>query len=66
MSEDKHPHHHEHHPDTGPHLPHPQQVPYWQRAHKDWRFWFGAMAIAVAVIIYVCTLDLSSVPWPRH
>jgi hypothetical protein len=53
------------HADTGPHHPHEQRKPYWQRAHLDWKFWVGAIAIAVAVVIYVLTLDLSSVPWHR-
>jgi len=62
MPEGKHPDHH--HDDTGPDLPHPQQAPYWKRAHKDWRFWVGVVAIFAAIFIYVTTLDLSSVPWP--
>jgi hypothetical protein len=37
MPEGKHPDHH--HDDTGPRAPHEQQKPYWQRAHKDWKFW---------------------------
>jgi hypothetical protein len=56
-------HHGDHrHADTGPTPPHEQQVPYWKRAHKDWKFWVGAIFIAAALVIYVCTLDLSSVP----
>jgi len=50
------------HADTGPKAPHEQAVPYWKRAHKDWKFWVGVVAIAVAIVIYVCSLDLSSVP----
>jgi hypothetical protein len=63
MPEGKHPDHR--HDDTGPKAPHEQQKPYWQRAHKDWKFWVGAVLIAAAVFIYVTTLDLSSVPHPR-
>jgi hypothetical protein len=64
MPLDHHPADHptHHHADTGPHHPHGQQTPYWQRAHKDWKFWVGAFCIAAAVVIYVCTLDLSTVP----
>jgi hypothetical protein len=61
MPEGKHPDHH--HDDTGPREPHVQRKPYWQRAHKDWKFWVGATAIGVAIVVYVMTLDLSSVPW---
>jgi hypothetical protein len=64
MPEGKHPDHH--HAETGPVAPHEQQIPYWQRAHKDWKFWVGVVAIGVAIVIYVFSLDLSSVPYPRH
>jgi hypothetical protein len=63
MPEGKHPDHH--HDDTGPHLPHEQQKPYWQRAHKDWKFWVGVVFIAAAIVIYVLSLDLSTVPHPH-
>ncbi len=67
MSETEHKAHSgEHrHADVGPHAPREQRKPYWQRAHKDWKFWVGATAIGVAVVIYITTLDLSSVPWYR-
>jgi hypothetical protein len=64
MPEGKHPDHH--HAETGPEPTHTQKAPYWQRAHKDWKFWVGAMAIAVAIVIYVLSLDLSTVPAPGH
>ena len=60
VANEEHEHHH-HHPDTGPHLPHAQEKPYWQRAHKDWKFWVGVVFIAAAIVIYVTTLDLSTV-----
>jgi len=60
MPEGKHPDHH--HAETGPQEPHEQQQPYWKRAHKEWKFWVGVVCIAAAIIIYVMTLDLSSVP----
>jgi hypothetical protein len=36
-------------------------LPYWKRAHHDWRFWFGVVAMLVAIGIYVGTNDLSMV-----
>lgn len=38
------------------------QTPYWKRAHNDWRFWFGLVAMLVAIGIYLGTNDLSMVP----
>ena len=61
---DTHEHKH-HHPQTGPVAPHEQQQPYWKRAHKDWKFWVGVVCIAIAITIYVLSLDLSTVPHPR-
>jgi hypothetical protein len=63
MPEGKHPDHH--HSETGPHEPHEQQLPYWKRAHKDWKFWVGVVFIAAAIVIYVLSLDLSTVPHPH-
>ena len=63
MPEGKHPDHH--HAATGPVLPHEQQVPYWKRAHKDWKFWVGVVLIFAAIAIYVGSLDLSTVPHPH-
>jgi len=54
--------HEHHHPETGPREPHPQQPPYWQRAHKDWKFWVGVVFLIAAITIYVVTVDLSTVP----
>ena len=36
--------------------------PYWRRAHTDWKFWVAVVALAVAITIYVMTVDLSMVP----
>jgi hypothetical protein len=63
MPEGKHPDHH--HDDTGPKAPHEQTPPYWKRAHKDWKFWVGVVFIAAAIVIYVLSLDLSTVPHPH-
>jgi hypothetical protein len=45
---------------------HPGHAPYWKRAHHDWRFWFGLIAIFVAISVYVGTNDLSMVPSGRQ
>jgi hypothetical protein len=45
---------------------HHDDRPYWKRAHHDWRFWFGLIAILVAIGIYVGTNDLSMVPSGRQ
>ena len=63
MPEGKHPDHT--HAKTGPVEPHEQQLPYWKRAHKDWKFWVGVVLIAADIIIYVLSLDLSTVPHPH-
>jgi F0F1-type ATP synthase membrane subunit a len=55
MQETEHGHHHE------VHIPRP----YWQRAHKDWRFWVAFVFIFAALFIYITTVDLSLVP-RRH
>jgi hypothetical protein len=56
MSESKHPHHGEGIPD-GQHIP--QDRPYWQRAHHDWRFWLGMSLFVAAITMYVMSDDLS-------
>ena len=53
---------HHHHPDEGPHTPSDHSIPYWQRAHKDWRFWVGVGFLIAAIAVYVVTVDLSLVP----
>jgi hypothetical protein len=54
------------HPDgESPHSHH-GETPYWRRAHHDWRFWFGLIAILVAISVYVGTNDLSMVPSGRQ
>ena len=44
------------------HHHHVRRRPYWQRAHRDWRFWVGVVCIFVALAIYISTVDLSLVP----
>jgi hypothetical protein len=62
MSEAKH----HHHPDEGPHAAvDPDRVPYWKRAHRDWRFWVAVFFLFAAITVYVVTVDLSLVPRVR-
>jgi ABC-type Zn2+ transport system substrate-binding protein/surface adhesin len=37
-------------------------LPYWKRAHHDWRFWVGLSLMLAAMIIYVMSDDLSLIP----
>jgi hypothetical protein len=53
------------HPNGESHHSH-GQIPYWRRAHHDWRFWCGLLAMLVAIGIYVGTNDLSMVPSGRQ
>ena len=41
---------------------HHAHIPYWKRAHSDWRFWFGVMLMFVAMIVYIMTGDLALRP----
>jgi hypothetical protein len=41
-----------------PHTP----VPYWKRAHHDWRFWVGLSLMLAAITIYVLSDDLAFLP----
>ena len=43
---------------------HHNHIPYWKRAHGDWRFWVGVMLMFVAMIVYVMTGDLALRPLP--
>jgi hypothetical protein len=40
-------------------------IPYWKRAHHDWKFWLAILLMLVAMIIYVKTNDLSVRPHPQ-
>ena len=35
------------------------RVPYWHRAHRDWRFWAVLFLMLAAMGTYVTTLNLS-------
>jgi hypothetical protein len=51
-----------------PHTRYPQpevaeiRVPYWRRAHRDWRFLAVVFLMLVAMGVYVATLNLSLRP----
>ncbi|MDR3403341.1 MAG: hypothetical protein P4L99_12660 [Chthoniobacter sp.] len=53
-----HHHHHQRHASDGGGVHH-EHVPYWKRAHSDWRFWVGAVLMFAAMIIYVMSMDLA-------
>jgi hypothetical protein len=38
---------------------HHGHVPYWKRAHTDWRFWLGVLLMMAAMIVYVLSDDLA-------
>jgi hypothetical protein len=37
---------------------HPSHRPYWKRAHRDWRIWFGVILMLAAMLAYLATGDL--------
>ena len=41
------------------------EIPYWKRAHHDWKFWLAILLMLVAMVIYVKTNDLSMRPHPQ-
>ena len=45
--------------------PHHGHVPYWKRAHTDWRFWIGVLLMLAAMIVYVLSDDLAWRPSSR-
>jgi uncharacterized membrane protein len=44
---------------------HHGHIPYWKRAHHDWRFWIGLVLMLTAMAVYVGSDDLVWVPWGR-
>jgi ABC-type Zn2+ transport system substrate-binding protein/surface adhesin len=57
----KHSHNHESDFSTSHH----GHVPYWKRAHTDWRFWIGVLLMLAAMIAYVLSDDLAWGPSSR-
>jgi len=41
---------------------HHDELPYWRRAHRDWRFWIGLTLMLAAITMYVLSENLSMVP----
>lgn len=39
-------------------------LPYWRRAHHDWRFWIGLVLMLAAISIYVLSENLAFLPHP--
>ena len=48
---------HAHGSDT--HHTHPAKIPYWKRAHYDWRLWAGMVLAIACMIYYVMSIDLA-------
>jgi hypothetical protein len=44
-------------PDPNNNQPH---VPYWKRAHHDWKFWLVLFFMLAAMVIYIMTQDLQT------
>ncbi len=36
--------------------------PYWQRAHRDWRFWVGVVFIFAALFVFIMSDNLALIP----
>ncbi len=53
MSESKQSHH--------PHRESVSALPYWKRAHHDWRFWVALVLMFLAMTVYVVSDNLAFV-----
>ncbi len=49
-------HTHTHYQKSHPH------IPYWKRAHRDWKFWVAVLIMLGAMAVYIVTVDLSMRP----
>jgi hypothetical protein len=49
------------HPHTDYQKSHPH-VPYWKRAHRDWKLWVAVLIMLGAMAVYIVTVDLSMRP----
>ena len=38
-----------------------RHLPYWKRAHHDWKFWFAMVMMFLAIGMYVMSDDLALV-----
>ena len=43
-------------------MAHERGRPYWQRAHRDWRFWAGVIFIFAALFIFIVSDNLACLP----
>jgi hypothetical protein len=50
------------HPHTQYKHEHPHAVPYWKRAHKDWKFWVAVLLMLLAMAVYIRTDELAIRP----
>jgi len=41
---------------------HEHTVPYWQRAHRDWRFWVAVVFIFAALFVFIMSDNLALIP----
>jgi hypothetical protein len=53
---------HAHLPSTGRHKNDDSNLPYWKRAHHDWRFWIALSLMLIAMFVYIATGDLAIQP----
>jgi hypothetical protein len=53
-----------HHGNEGPQREriHHREIPYWKRAHHDWRIWVALFFMLAAITIYVLSDDLAFLP----
>ena len=61
MNENNYGHHGNEGPDRDS-VHHVQHLPYWKRAHRDWRVWVGLLFMFAAITIYVLSDDLAFLP----
>ena len=45
-----------------PHSGNTPHRPYWQRAHRDWKFWVAVVLMLTAMTVYVVTNNLALAP----
>lgn len=38
------------------------ELPYWQRAHRDWRFWVAVGFLFAALFIFIMSDNLALIP----
>jgi hypothetical protein len=64
MNESNYGHHGNEGPDPGSvhHDARHDQLPYWKRAHHDWRVWVALFFMFAAIIIYVLSENLAFLP----